>query len=163
MNKSDDWIEQLALIKHPEGGYYKETYRASLTVSGDALPEHFGGERVFSTSIYYLLEAGDRSLFHRIKSDEIWHFYDGFPLVLMVITPEGKLKRETLGLNPEDGLFPQISVPAGHWFAARSLGAYTLVGCTVSPGFDFADFELADRKTLLTLFPHHRKVVEQFT
>lgn len=163
MNKPEDWIEKLGLVKHPEGGFYKEVYRSSVAIPKTALPDYFGGDRVFSTSIYYLLRAGDRSLFHRIKSDEIWHFYDGEPLEIVAISTEGNLRRQTLGLHPESGYLPQLLIPAGQWFAAHSLGAYSLVGCTVSPGFDFADFELADRNALLAQFHLHRKVINQFT
>jgi len=163
INNAGDWIEQLGMLSHPEGGYYKEVYRSPEILTVDALHQRFGGNRSLSTSIYYLLKKGQYSRFHRINSDEIWHFYDGSPLELIVIDPDGNLKRECVGLNPGDGLFPQLTVRTGQWFAAHSLGEFSLVGCTVSPGFDFADFELAERKSLMNTFPQHKTVIEQFT
>ena len=163
LNNPDNWIKHLGLIKHPEGGYFKEVYRSQETIAKADLPPRFAGERVFSTSIFYLLKQGDFSKFHKIKSDETWHFYDGSPLELLIINLEGKLKKVKIGLDPESGLIPQFTVFTGHWFAAQSLGEYSLLGCTVSPGFDFTDFELADRKILIAAFPQHKKVIEQFT
>ncbi len=162
-NNPDDWIKHLGLIKHPEGGYFKEVYRSDETISSLALPERFAGDRAFSTSIFYLLKQGEYSKFHKIKSDETWHFYDGSPLELLIIDFNGTLKKVQIGLNPASGLIPQFTVPAGHWFAAHSLGEYTLLGCTVSPGFDFTDFEMANQKTLITAFPQCKKVIKQFT
>ncbi|MCF6170121.1 MAG: cupin domain-containing protein [Bacteroidales bacterium] len=158
-----EWIEQLEMHRHPEGGYYKEVYRSPEQLAAEALPRRFAGARSFSTSIYYLLRQDELSRFHRISADETWHFYDGWPLELISIDPKGKLKRQQLGLNPGSGLFPQLTIPYGHWFAARPLGVFSLVGCTVSPGFDFADFELAERRILLEAFPQHKNIIEEFT
>ena len=163
INSANEWIEQLGMLRHPEGGYYKEVYRSLEILTGDALPLRFGGNRSFSTSIYYLLMKGEYSRFHSINSDEIWHFYDGLPMELIVIDPMGKLEKKRIGLNPESGVLPQLTILHGHWFAAHPLGAYSLVGCTVAPGFDFTDFKLAERKSLIAAFPQHKIIIEQFT
>ena len=155
------WINRLALTHHPEGGWYKETYRSEEKISIEALPERFQGDRNFSTAIYYLLEKGDFSAFHRIKSDEMWHFYDGDPMEIIEITAQGKLINHCLGLTKRSKCFPQLVIPSGSWFAARPMGEYTLVGCTVSPGFDFTDFELASKTQLLSLFPQHRLTIDE--
>jgi uncharacterized protein len=151
-----DYIQTLSLLPHPEGGYYKETYRSeeSIELKG------FGGKRNFSTAIYFLLEKGNFSALHKIKSDEIWHFYTGDVLEIIEIDTQGELKVTELG----EGNF-QYCVPAGNWFGSRVKqgGKFSLVGCTVSPGFDFADFEMADRKKLSAAFPHHVKIIEQMT
>jgi predicted cupin superfamily sugar epimerase len=161
------WIERLDLRPHPEGGYFRETYRASESVAADALPERFGGARSFATAIYFLLTRDAFSAFHRIRSDELWHFYAGAPVTLAVLDADGKgqLATHSLGRDPARGESLQVVVPAGAWFAAEvaSAGAYALVGCTVSPGFDFADFELGARARLLDRYPQHRGVIERFT
>jgi uncharacterized protein len=138
------YIDALQLSPHPEGGYYRETYRASLTISASALPSRFRGERACSTGIFYLLEQGDYSAFHRIQSDEMWHFYAGDPLEVHCIDSSGHYVFE-LGHDLALGQHLQCVVPAGAWFAAapKEGSRFTLVGCTVSPGFDFADFTMA--------------------
>jgi predicted cupin superfamily sugar epimerase len=128
-------IRLLDLRPHPEGGHFRETFRDSRTVDGD---------RAASTAIYFLLAHGERSHWHRVDAVEVWHYYAGAPLVLE-IAEEGRPSRVTLGVNPAAGERPQAAVPAGAWQAAESLGAWTLVGCTVAPGFDFAGFELAPK------------------
>ncbi|MFY0651895.1 MAG: cupin domain-containing protein [Cyclobacteriaceae bacterium] len=155
------WIKELDLIDHPEGGYYKETYRSNYKISH----HEFRGERNASTAIYFLLVQDNFSAFHRIKSDELWHFYDGDPVSIFVIGKAGNLDCIKLGLNAAKGEVPQAVVSAGCWFAScvDSGGAYGLVGCTVSPGFDFQDFELADRKDLSQLFPQHTELINKFT
>lgn len=126
-------ISALGMQRHPEGGWYAETFRDAT-----------GGGRGHSTAIYYLLQAGERSHWHRVRdAAEVWHFYAGDPLRLR-ISPDGiAMETITLGLNIPHGQRPQAIVPAGAWQAAEPLGAYTLVGCTVAPGFDFSAFELA--------------------
>jgi predicted cupin superfamily sugar epimerase len=150
------WIKRLGLKKHPEGGYYKETYRSDIEVDAPA------GRRNAGTAIYYLLERGQFSAFHRIKSDEVWHFYAGSPLVLYVIDLQGRMKEITLG-RPGRSSVPQAVVRAGCWFAAAPKGRYSLVGCTVAPGFDFRDFEMAERNELVLLYPKHSKVISRYT
>jgi predicted cupin superfamily sugar epimerase len=158
---ADDWIARLALVRHPEGGWYRETYRASERIDTAALPPRFGGPRAFGTAIYYLLRAGERSALHRIKSDEVWHHYAGDAVILWTLDDSGAARDVRLG---GDGDF-QILVPAGAWYGARVAdgGAYALMGGTVAPGFEFADFELADRATLLATWPRHRALIEALT
>lgn len=157
MNKARAWIEALRLQPHPEGGYFAETYRAAESIKAPHLPPRFGGPRAHSTAIYFLLEAGQYSAFHRIQSDEVWHFYDGGPLDIYDLHPDGHLTVHRLGRDSAQGQFPQAVVPAGHWFASRPAPdtAFALVGCTVSPGFDFADFEMARADRLITEYPAH--------
>ena len=145
MNPARQWIERLQLQKHPEGGYYRETYRS----------EQQFGDRACSTAIYFLLPADEISALHRIKSDEVWHFYAGDELQIHILEP-----RTTLTIGP--GHF-QAVVPAGCWFGATVERGCALVGCTVSPGFDFRDFEMADRAALLQQFPQHRSLIERLT
>jgi uncharacterized protein len=157
------WIDHLHLNRHPEGGWFSETYRAAETVPADALPARFDGPRSFSTAIYFLLEQGDFSALHRLKSDEIWHFYDGAPLTVQVITPEGEHYKILLGRDGKQGECFQAMVPAGCWFGAETFAGFSLVGCTVAPGFDFRDFEMADRSGLQLLFPQHSALVARMT
>lgn len=158
-------IHRLQLIKHPEGGYYKETYRSPGTIPKDCLPAGFHGDRSFSTAIYYLLQQGDFSAFHRISSDECWHFYAGGPLFLHVIEENGIYQCIKLGAAVAENEVFQFVVPARAWFAAvpATETAFSLVGCTVAPGFDFLDFEMADRASLRGKFPQHKTLVEQLT
>jgi predicted cupin superfamily sugar epimerase len=153
-------VETLGLAPHPEGGYYRETWRAPLALSG--LPH--GSARAASTAIYFLLPAGTFSAFHRVRSDEAWHHYDGDPLELHVLGEDGVHRALVLGRDLASGQRPQAVVPAGAWQAARPLGArFTLAGCTVAPGFDFADFEMPSRAELTRRFPAHAALVERFT
>lgn len=156
-------IQQLQLQPHPEGGFYKEVYRSEGLIAANCLPPDFGGDRHFATSIYYLLQQGDFSAFHRIKSDEIWHFYAGGMLWLHVIDHAGNYRQLQLGAAPENGAWFQAVMPAGVWFAAEPAPEteFTLAGCTVSPGFDFRDFEMAKKETLLRQHPTHRAVIER--
>jgi predicted cupin superfamily sugar epimerase len=124
---ADEIIAVLGLLPHPEGGHFGETFR-------DPKPE---AGRAHSTAIYYLLKVGERSHWHRVDASEVWHFHAGAPLEIGIAHEHAPLT--ALG----DGQRPQIVVPAGHWQSARSLGAWTLVGCTVAPGFEFAGFEMA--------------------
>ena len=167
MSDAAFWIDRLDLRPHPEGGYYRETYRASESVGADALPERFGGARAFSTAVYFLLTEDAFSAFHRIRSDELWHFYAGDAVTLAILGAGGKseLTTASLGRGAARGQAPQVVIPAGSWFAAEiaSPGKFALVGCTVAPGFDFADFELGDRATLLAQHPQHRGVIERLT
>lgn len=160
------WIEKYHMQPHPEGGYFAETYRAAEQVPHAALPERFGGSRSFSTAIYFLLESHHFSALHRIQADELWHFYTGDPLEVFIIHPEsGVLEIIRLGPNPEAGEVFQAVVPGGAWFGSRPMAgaAYSLVGCTVAPGFDFADFEMAERAKLLAEFPQHEKTITELT
>lgn len=156
-------IKRLNLARHPEGGWYKETYRSGGIIAADLLPERFGGGRAFGTAIYFLLERGDISVLHRIKGDELWHFYWGAALTVHVITPDGEYYRLKLGSDLAAGDSFQGVVPAGCWFGAESEGDHSLVGCTVAPGFDFADFEMGRRAELLDRFPAHASIICRLT
>ena len=157
-------IKNLNLLRHPEGGWYRETYRSNELIPAHALPERFSADRCFSTAIYFLLESGDISALHRIRSDEVWHFYAGAPLMIHRFDPDGVYSHALLGHNPENGGQFQITVPAGCWFGAEPVGeGFGLAGCTVAPGFDFADFEMADRQELLSRYPGHEVIIRRLT
>lgn len=157
------YINHLNLQPHPEGGYFKETYRAFESIPVNGLPKRFDGERSFSTAIYYLLQQGGFSAFHRIKSDECWHFYAGQTLLIHIIETDGKYLCVKLGTNLNAGETFQFVVPATAWFAAEPApkSTFALTGCTVAPGFDFTDFELADKNNLLSAFPQHSDVISR--
>jgi uncharacterized protein len=159
------WINHLGLSPHPEGGYYCATFKSDLIIVRSALPSNFHGDRSASTAIYFLLDGRDFSAFHRLASDEVWHFYAGSSLVVHVINPEGDYSELHLGNGSDDGEVFQAVVKAGCWFASRVKDAagFALVGCTVSPGFDFADFELGVRSELIRTFPAQRKLIEELT
>jgi predicted cupin superfamily sugar epimerase len=131
---ADDIIRLLDLKPHPEGGYFRETFRDPRTLVGG---------RAASTAIYFLLKQGERSHWHRVDAVEIWHWHAGAPLLLEIAEQPGRVERLTLGGDLAAGERPQGVVPAQAWQAAQSLGAWTLVGCTVAPGFEFSGFELA--------------------
>jgi uncharacterized protein len=162
MKTAEYWIKHLGLNSHPEGGFFKETYRANEAFPG--LPERFAGRRNFSTAIYFLLKSENRSVFHRIKSDELWHFYAGSSLTLYVLE-RGNMTMHRLGQNPDAGESLQIVIPAGAWFGAmvNEPESYVLSGCTVSPGFDFDDFEIAEKSHLLNEYPQHHSIIEMLT
>jgi predicted cupin superfamily sugar epimerase len=160
-----DWIATLGLARHPEGGWFRETYRAAEGVAAAHLPARYGGRRAFSTAMFFLLHGEEVSRLHRLRSDEIWHFHAGAPLTLAVIHPSGTVDETRLGTAVAAGERLQATVPAGTWFGAwvADPSSYALVGCTVAPGFDFADFELADRDRLLADYPQHRALIERLT
>ena len=165
MNHADYWIDKLHLSAHPEGGYFRETYRAEEKIAHRALPDRFNGDRNYSTAIHFLLKGNQKSLFHRIQADEMWHFYDGSGLDIYEIDGEGILTVHKLGLDLEEGQTPQVLIKAGNWFGARvnKPDSFCLAGCTVSPGFDFEDFQLGSRDELIKQFPDHKKIIEQLT
>jgi predicted cupin superfamily sugar epimerase len=157
----EELIGHLGLQPHPEGGFYEESFRSPTLLT---LPD--GRVRSASTAIYFLLPAGSFSALHRVSSDEVWHFYNGDPLELTTMTAEGMLEKVLLGCKLAAGQRPQFVVSAGVWQAAKPCDGehgYTLVGCTVAPGFDFADFEMPSRTELVRLFPQHRAVIAQLT
>ncbi|MEW4569582.1 cupin domain-containing protein [Tautonia sp. JC769] len=165
MKDATYWIDRLGLQPHPEGGYFRETYRAQDTIEAGAVGGRFAGPRSTSTSIYFLLTAESFSSLHRMKSDEVWNFHAGSSLTVHVIDPGGAYQSHRVGLDLEAGQEPQAVVSAGAWFGASvdEPGGYALVGCTVAPGFDFADFELADREMLAREFPQHEKLIRRLT
>lgn len=161
------WIEHLKLIPHPEGGYYRETYHAQTLLTDSLTEQKYGGKRRSATSIYFLLEGTDVSRFHRLRSDEIWYFHAGSSLTVHTITPDGSYMRHQLGLDVAVGQQPQLLIPSQHIFGATvnhtSEDDFALVSCMVSPGFDFQDFELFDRQTLIALYPEHKAIISRLT
>ncbi|WP_452599953.1 cupin domain-containing protein [Pontimicrobium sp. MEBiC01747] len=165
MNNIENIIKLLNLKPHPEGGYFKETYRSIGNINTDSLDPTYNGVRSYSTCIYFLLTSNTFSAFHRIKQDEIWHFYDGTTIKLHTISPEGQHSEYKIGRDFTTGEVPQLVVSGGDWFAAEVSGndTYALVGCTVAPGFDFSDFELPNRTELISKFPQHQKIITKLT
>jgi predicted cupin superfamily sugar epimerase len=154
-------IEQFGMTLHPEGGAFVESYRSSVKVLAEGRME----ARTASTAIYFLLGAGEFSAFHRIRSDEIWHFYQGGPIRILEIDEHAQLKETILGSDLSKGQVFQHMVPAGVWFASAPLEEteYALVGCTVAPGFEFDDFELGSRLTLVNAYPEHEAIIKKYT
>jgi uncharacterized protein len=154
----DELIRRFELSPHPEGGFFRETYRSTAGVSRDGS----GERRSASTAIYYLLCDGAHSAWHRIRSDEVWHFYAGEPLLVHVLDEAGKLMTHRLG-NPltHPGAVFQAVVSAGLWFAAECAdpATFALVGCTVAPGFEFSEFELAEIDALKSAYPAHAEFI----
>lgn len=151
------WIEQLNMKPHPEGGFYAETYRSagSITTLG----------RSYSTGIYFLLLEDKFSAFHRIRYDEMWHFYTGSAVEVLLLKDNGELISQRLGSNPDKDEVFQFVVPGDTWFGSRMVDTttYGLVGCTVAPGFDFRDFEMAKRSKLVEQYPQHRQIITAMT
>lgn len=160
-HSAQTWIKHLQLNQHVEGGWYSEVYRSALTIPQTALQPDFAGDRPASTHIYFLLEKNNFSAFHRIKSDEIWHFYNGDPLIVYEIDQQGNLTEHLLGQDPTLHQSLCCVISAGNWFASKVAdgGEYGLAGCTVAPGFDFTDFELAEKEELSKLFPEHKELI----
>jgi predicted cupin superfamily sugar epimerase len=155
----DVLIERFGLLPHPEGGYYSETFRSAGIVRRDGPP---GETRTASTAIYYMLCDGAHSAWHRIRSDEVWHFYAGEPIDIHALDGNGMLATYRLGnALAHPGAAFQVVVPAGHWFAAElsDPATFALVGCTVAPGFEFSEFELADVRELSATSPEHSGII----
>ena len=161
----NDIINKFDLSQHPEGGYFKETYRSSGSIANENLSTEFIGDRNYSTGIYFLLTSDSFSAFHKINQDEMWHFYLGTTLKLHMISPEGKYSYVLIGNDILNNEVPQFVVPAQYWFAAEVMqeNSYAFTGCTVAPGFDFKDFVLPKRKELIQLFPKHKEVITRLT
>jgi hypothetical protein len=158
-------IEALGLSPHPEGGYYREVYRSGEVVGGDALPDRYGGDRAFATSILFLVTRDSYSALHRLASDEIYHLYLGGPLDLSVFHTDGTVETVRLGRDVLGGEKVQHVVPRGAWQGSRLVGEtpFALMGCTVAPGFDFADFEMAERSALIRAYPGHTNLIRGLT
>lgn len=165
MSRKQKLIQLLDLLPHPEGGFYKETYRSEGSISKDALPTNYAGDRSYSTGIYFMLTANTFSAFHKIKQDEMWHFYDGAPIELHMITDTGDYSCVHIGRDLENNEHLQYVVPGGIWFASRvkENAEFSLLGCTVSPGFDFADFILPNTTEMTKLFPQHAEIIRELT
>ena len=160
MNRTADYyIEKLKLQAHPEGGYYKESFRDESSIGLDR------GPRSTSTAIYYLLKKDQISKLHRIKSAEVWHFYDGGPLTIVQLLEDGTVKRDKLGLDLVSGCRPQIVVPACLWFGAYMgpEAEFCLAGCTVAPGFDYKDFEMANGKELKAKYQEQAELISRLS
>jgi len=151
-------IKRFQLLPHPEGGYFKETYRCKA----DLVTDH--GPRNISTAIYFLLEEKNKSNFHRIKSDELWFFHQGNAVEIYILSENG-LQTVVLGNDITNNEVPQATIPANTWFAAKVKDekGYTFVSCTVAPGFDFRDFEMAEREILVQKYPSHQALIHSFT
>ena len=159
------WIEALNLEPHPEGGFYRETHRSRDRLHGIHLPERYGSSRTFSTVIYYLLRSQDISHLHKLKSDEFWFFHTGSPLIMHCINANGEYSTIRLADDGSPTAEFQAVIPHDTWFGAEveQEQSFSLVSCVVAPGFDFQDFEMADREELLMLCPDHHKVIHQLT
>ncbi len=163
--EAEKYIANLQLQPHPEGGYFREIYRSAEIILPEGLPDRFVKQRSVSTSIYFLLEGKQVSKFHKLKSDEIWHFYDGNGVKILVIDNSGNLSEFRLGKNFDNRETLQVVIRNNQWFAAELMDrkSFCLIGCTVSPGFDFDDFQLGSRSELLKLFPRHSELIKRFT
>lgn len=164
---AEEVIQKLDLKPLPEeGGYFRETYRSNIA---SLSPQLFGinsvNPRTISTAIYYLVVPDSFSALHKVKSDEIFHFYGGDPVEMVQIDDQGNLQRFTIGNDIVNGEQPQVVVPRGVWQALRlkSGGKWSLMGTTVAPGFEFEDFELGDRETMIREFPQHREDITNFS
>ncbi len=162
---SEEIIENFKLEAHPEGGYFYENYRSSGKVNISNFWKGAKGFRSYSTGIYFLLDKNQFSAFHRIKQDEMWHFYAGSTLLLHMINEEGNYKLVKIGNNIIEDNFFQYVVPSGTWFSSEveDKNSFSFCGCTVSPGFDFKDFEMPSRKKLLSKFPNQQKIITRLT
>jgi len=163
MKSAKYWIEKLELIPHPEGGYFKEAFRSEEGISKTALPERYTSGRNYYSSIYFLLKNDDISAFHRLKSDEVWHHYEGCSVELHVLSEGGGYKLLKLGKDLENGETPQVKMKKGDWFGAelRDKSRYALTGCTVAPAFEYEDFEFGRKSELLKEYPEQKEVIER--
>ena len=157
--EAEHWARALGLEPHPEGGWFREVFRSPERVPREGLPERFPGPRTLATSILYLLGAGERSRFHRLRADELWSHHAGGAMHLHLLERGGS-RRLVVGVDS-----PQVAVPNGTWFAAEPEpgAAFALAGCFVSPGFEYEDLELPDREGLLAEFPRERELILRFT
>jgi predicted cupin superfamily sugar epimerase len=162
----EDLKQMLGLQPLPtEGGYYAESYRSDEKLPGGCLPKRYTGERCFGTAIYFLLTVENFSALHKLASDEIYHFYLGDPVELLLLRDDGSGEIVTMGNNLNRGMRPQLAVPRGTWQGSRVKpgGSFALLGTTVSPGFAFADFELANRDSLLASYPDFSEMIQRLT
>ena len=163
MNRHDPqyYVSKLGLEPHPEGGYYKSTFASEEYTSDQELTVNFNGKRKLYTSIYFLLTSNDVSHFHRLKSDELWYYHAGSPLTIHMIDENGEYKETKLGLNLDQGEVPQALVPKNSIFGSSVMDedTFSLVGCMVSPGFEFQDFELFTQNDLLLKYPKYKDII----
>ncbi|TLG72972.1 cupin domain-containing protein [Culicoidibacter larvae] len=156
MYNAEHWKKVLNMTTHREGGSYFQSYAADYQVS-----DKNQNTRPAATSIYFLLEEGDYSAFHRLQADEVWYFHDGQPLSVWAIDLSGALHEMRLGLDVDAGEHPQVVVPAGWIFGSVVDSGYALVGCAVAPGFDYQDFELLSKESLLADYPEHHEIIDR--
>ncbi len=163
MNQQDPqyYISKLGLEPHPEGGYFKRTFESQEQITDQELTVHFEGKRMLYTSIYFLLTSNDVSHFHRLQSDELWYYHAGSPLSVHMIDENGEYTEHKLGLNLENGEVPQVLVPKNTIFGSsiKDRETFSLVGCMVSPGFEYQDFELFTQEELLLKYPEHKEII----
>ena len=161
MRDANYYVTKLGLEPHPEGGFYKRSFESEEHTSDQELSVEFEGKRKLYTSIFFLLGSNDISHLHRLKSDELWYYHAGSPLTISVIDENGHYKESKLGLNLDEGEVPQLLVPKNSIFGSfvRDEDTFSLVGCMVSPGFEFQDFELFTQEELLLKYPQHKEVI----
>ena len=163
MNQQDPqyYISKLGLEPHPEGGYFKRTFASQEQITDQELTVHFEGKRMLYTSIYFLLTSNDVSHFHRLQSDELWYYHAGSPLSVHMIDENGEYTEHKLGLDLENGEVPQVLVPKNTIFGSsvKDRETFSLVGCMVSPGFEYQDFELFTQEELLLKYPQHKEII----
>ncbi len=159
------WIKTLEMEKHPEGGYYSETYRSQGIIPGSCLPNEYDASRNYFSVIYFLLPSGDVSKFHKLHSDELWCFHTGSPVEIYCLNSKGILQINKLGFQIEKGETLQQVIHSGVWFGAQVTenNSFALVSCIVAPAFDFNDFELAKREELIREYPQHEKIISLLT
>ncbi len=166
MPTAEELIQKLNLQPHPrEGGHFRETYRCEENLAASSLPQRYGANRSISTAIYYLLTPNTFSAIHRLASDEIFHFYAGGPVRMLQLFPNGAAKEIIIGPNILAGQQPQVLVPRGVWQGSLLEPAhdFALLGCTVSPGFEFADYEDANRLELVAQYPEFKDLITRLT
>ncbi len=162
---AEGYTKKFSLVPHPEGGMYKEVYRSSLMMPQELLPSKYIQAHSVSTSILFLLNENDFSAFHKITSDEIWHYSAGDGAIIYCISQDGKLTELRLSNDDDPASLVQVIIPAETWFAAETINkkSFILTGCTVAPGFEFSDFTLAVRNELIDLFPQHTELITRLT
>jgi uncharacterized protein len=164
MNTAEYWVQHLNLIPHPEGGFFREIYRSSISVEKKMLPLGYKDSRRLATSIYYLLRSEDISHFHRLRSDELWYYHFGSGVRIVIIDQEGHKQTKLLGPKIEKAEHMQVLIPAGTIFGAEVIDSdsFSLIGCAVTPGFEFEDFEMFNKEDLLQAYPKQAEIIEKF-
>ena len=165
MQDAHYWISKLNLNEHPEGGYYREVYRSGELIDGIYLKNKRKGERNLATSIYFLLKSTEKSLLHRLKSDETWYYHHGAPIHLYCIDFQGNLKEIVVGPDIENHEHPQYTIPEGTIFGGlvSAQNTFCLSSCMVAPGFSFEDFQMLSREFMLDKYPRHREIILKLT
>ncbi len=165
MNDPDGLIQKLGLKEHPEGGLYREIYRSPGSIGIDSLPAEYDRDHCYGTSIYFMLRPGECSKLHRLRTDELWHFYEGSPLNVIIFQHDVPLKNIILGPDIYNGQNYQGIIEKGAWFGAYQADPHrhSLIGCTMAPGFEFADFEIAGREKLIREFPDYSDIIIKLT